>query len=154
MRTSTRRDAAIEEISNRIFFRLFQVANTMHTKGTKALTDLGVTTQQWIVLGELSRAQSDEGISVNKLSERLFVTRQNLSGMLDRLEREEIVERVTCDEDRRARRIRLTEKGKAIWASNSAIYGFYDDALKGLTFENRVELLHWLNQLQKNMTIL
>jgi hypothetical protein len=44
---------AAAEINNWLFFRLFQAANTLHTKGTQALDEFGVTTQQWSVLGAL-----------------------------------------------------------------------------------------------------
>ena len=49
----TEKNQAIQEINNRLFFRLFQVANTLHTKGTQAIDEFGVTTQQWSVLGAL-----------------------------------------------------------------------------------------------------
>jgi hypothetical protein len=48
---SIEKNQAIHEINNRLFFRLFQVANTLHTKGTQAIEEFGVTTQQWSVLG-------------------------------------------------------------------------------------------------------
>ena len=82
------KDHAANEINNRLFFRLFQVANTLHTKGTQAIEAFGVTTQQWSVLGALSRPQAANGMSINDLSRLLLVSRQNLTGLLSRLERD------------------------------------------------------------------
>ncbi|MDY0273286.1 MAG: helix-turn-helix domain-containing protein, partial [Advenella sp.] len=73
------KEAAIYEINNRLFFRFFQAANTLHTKGTQALEEFGVTTQQWSVLGALSRPKAENGMSVNELSRYLLITRQNLT---------------------------------------------------------------------------
>lgn len=145
--------AAIEELNNRAFFRFFQAANTLHTKGTKVLSDLGVTTPQWSVLGALSRPQAAEGMSVGELSRYLSNSRQNLTGILSRLERGGHIERVPDGEDRRSRRIRLTAEGVKLWlALDPLIYRFYDEALKGFSFDDRVEFLHYVTRLQKNMS--
>ena len=141
------------EINNRLFFRLFQAANTLHTKGTQALDDFGVTTQQWSMLGALSRPQAEAGMSVNELSRYLLVSRQNLTGLLGRLERDGLIERSTSAEDRRERRVRLSEKGVALWQSLAdPIHNFYDDALKGFSFDDRLAFIHYINLLQRNMS--
>lgn len=141
------------EINNRLFFRFFQAANTLHTKGTQALEEFGVTTQQWSVLGALSRPQAASGMSVGQLSQYLLVSRQNLSGILTRLEREGYVERVTGDEDRRSRKVRLTAQGETLWqALAEPIQQFYDHALQGLSFDDRLAFIHYISLLQKNMS--
>lgn len=141
------------EINNRLFFRLFQAANTLHTKGTQALDGFGVTTQQWSVLGALSRPQAEGGMSVNELSRYLLVSRQNLTGLLGRLERDGLVERATSEEDRRERKVRLSEKGVDLWQSLAdPIHNFYDAALKGFSFDDRLAFIHYINLLQRNMS--
>lgn len=146
------KNLATIEINNRLFFRLFQTANTLHTKGTQALSELGVTTQQWSVLGALSRPQATEGMTVGELSQYLLVSRQNLAGLMTRLERDELIERVTSEEDRRARRVKLTAKGNELWtALYEPINAFYDEALKGLSFDDRLAFIHYISLLQRNM---
>lgn len=150
---SPSKEVAAAELANRIFFRLFQSANMLHKQGTKALEDLGVTTHQWSVLGALSRPQAAEGMSVGDLSRFLTMSRQNLTGILSRLERQRLIERVPGPSDRRTRRVRLTTPGEKLWRKlNPLIYRFYDDALRGFSFEDRVEFLHYLNRLQGNMS--
>jgi hypothetical protein len=39
---TTEQSLAGIEINNRLFFRLFQAANTLHTKGTQALDEFGI----------------------------------------------------------------------------------------------------------------
>lgn len=149
------KNQASHEINNRLFFRFFQAANTLHTKGTQALDDFGVTTQQWSVLGALSRPQAQAGMSVNELSRFLLVSRQNLAGLLGRLERDGLIEKATSEEDRRSRKVRLTAKGEALWqALAEPIQAFYDQALKGLSFDDRLAFIHYINLLQKNMAAL
>lgn len=140
------------EISNRLFFRFFQAANTLHTKGTQALDEFGVTTQQWSVLGALSRPKVKEGMGVGELSRFLLVSRQNLSGILTRLERDGLIERVTSAEDRRSRKVKLTPKGEELWVKLiDPIHTFYDEALKGFSFDDRLQFIHYVSLLQRNM---
>ena len=143
---------AADEVNNRLFFRLFQAANTLHTKGTQALETVGVTTGKWSVLGALSRPQASMGMSIGDLSRYLLVSRQNLAGVLSRLEGDGLIERVTGIEDRRSRRIRLTRKGEELWLAMAApIHGFYDHALKGFSFDDKLEFIHYITRLQRNM---
>jgi MarR family transcriptional regulator, organic hydroperoxide resistance regulator len=150
--TVTDKALAAYEINNRLFFRFFQAANTLHTKGTNALSDFGVTTQQWSVLGALSRPQAQAGMSINALSQYLLVSRQNLNGLLARLERDGFVRREADAEDRRSVRVLLTPKGKKLWTSLAKpIQAFYDHALKGFSTDDRLAFIHFVNVLQKNM---
>lgn len=149
----TEKDHAIHEINNRLFFRLFQVANTLHTKGTQAVEEFGVTTQQWSVLGALSRPQVTDGMSIGDLSRFLLVSRQNLTGLLSRLERDGLIERVTSEDDRRSRKVKLSTQGEALWTKlQDPIHSFYDQALKDLSFDDRVAFIHYFTKLQTNMS--
>ncbi len=56
------------ELANRLFFRLYQCANMLHKTGSRAVESEGLTTQQWAVLGALSRPESKGGMSVNDLA--------------------------------------------------------------------------------------
>lgn len=149
----TEKTHAIHEINNRLFFRLFQVANTLHTKGTQAIEEFGVTTQQWSVLGALSRPKAAQGMSVNELSRFLLVSRQNLTGVLSRLEQNGWIERTTDAEDRRSRKVKLSADGERLWAQlQEPIHRFYDQALKDLSFDDRLAFIHYFNKLQANMS--
>ena len=140
------------ELDNRIFFRLYQCANMMHKTGTRAVESEGVTTQQWAVLGALSRPQASGGMSVGDLAAFLMVSRQNLSGVVTRLETLGYLEKVKDQRDGRARRIRLTQAGEALWQRlTPMIHGYYGEALGGFSFDDRVDLLHRLNGLLANL---
>ena len=141
---------AAEEINNRLFLRFFQAANTLTTKTAQSV---GITTQQWSVMGALSRPQVQAGMSINELSRYLLVSRQNLTGVLTRLERDGIIERATAEEDRRSRKVRLSAKGEDLWRQLAEpIRAFYDGALSGFSFDDRITFIHYVNRLQKNMS--
>src|SRR5687767_5730407 len=126
-------DQSVSAIHNRLFFRLFQVGNTLDRQTRK---ELGITTVQWSVLGALSRPQASSGMSFSELAEYLVVSRQNLDGVLKRLERETHVQRIADAADRRARRVVLTPKGRTFWVGmQPKIYEFYAQALRDIRFD-------------------
>lgn len=142
-------DQSVSSIHNRLFFRLFQAGNTLDRQTIKAL---GITTVQWSVLGALSRQQAADGMSFSELADYLVVSRQSLDGVLKRLEREEHVRRVADTVDRRAKIVVMTPQGRAFWDSlQPKIYEFYRQALASFRFDDKVSLVHFLNQLNKGM---
>ena len=68
------------------------------------------TLPQFDVIAQLARAE--DGMSFSELSRHLIVTSGNLTGIVDRLEAEELVYRETHPEDRRSIKVRLTKKGR------------------------------------------
>jgi DNA-binding MarR family transcriptional regulator len=143
----------IDEINNRLFFRLFQTANTLHTKGSQALEEFGVTTHQWSVLGALSRPKVTGGMQIGDLSRFLLMSRQNLTNLLARLERDGLIERVTNSDDRRSKSIKLSAKGEVLWKKlQESIHMFYGQALKNLSFDDRIAFVHYFTVLQGNMS--
>jgi len=146
---SAARNPSSDQLNNRIFFRLFQLGNELQRK---AVQQLGITTVQWAVLGALSQERFATGIPLTNLGEYLVVTRQNLDGVLKRLERDGLVRRVTPAENRRARVVQLTQRGQEFWAEIlQRIYLFYDQASAQFTFDQKATLVHYLNELQKDL---
>jgi DNA-binding MarR family transcriptional regulator len=142
-------DQSVSAVHNRLFFRLFQVGNTLARQTTK---ELGITTVQWSVLGALSRPQARTGMSFSELAEYLVVSRQNLDGVLKRLEREAHVTRIADTVDRRARKVLLTSKGSAYWDGlQPRIYEFYRQAAVNFRFDDKVSFVHFLNLLNTGM---
>lgn len=142
-------DTTEATLDNRLFFRLFQVGNTLERQTTQ---ELGITQVQWGVLGALSRPNVREGMLFSELADYLGVSRQNLDGVLKRMARDGHVDRVPDALDRRAKRARLTRSGHAFWtALQPRIYEFYRQALQDLGFDSKVSFVHGLNQLNKAM---
>jgi DNA-binding MarR family transcriptional regulator len=143
-------DQSVSAVHNRLFFRLFQAGNTLDRQTIK---ELGITTVQWSVLGALSRPQAASGMSFSELAEYLVVSRQNLDGVLKRLEREGHAKRVADTGDRRARKVLLTPDGRKFWESlQPKIYAFYRQAVESLRFHDRVALVHFLNQINEGLS--
>lgn len=139
-------------LSNRLAFRLYQCANLLNKTGTRALDRHNVTTQQWAILGALVRDRWAAGIAVRDLASLLMVSRQNLTGVLARLESRGLVERIVDDNDNRSRLIRLTAAGWQRWAEMQAdIASYYEQSMQGLSSSDKIHALHYLDLLRQNM---
>ncbi len=150
---STNSDVARIELANRLFFRLYQCTNMLHKTGTKAVEQEGLTTQQWAVLGALSRPKVEGGMSVGDLARYLLVSRQNLSGLISRMERDGHVTIAPDDRDRRARLIRMTDSGRHVWnvLAQPKINAYYEQALADFSIADIAHSLHYLLKLLENM---
>lgn len=147
------RQAARMELANRLFFRLYQCANLMHKTGTRAVESEGLTTQQWAVLGALSRNEAQGGMGVNELARYLMVSRQNLSGVISRMERDGHIRAEPDARDRRARLIRMTDSGRQVWLMQALpkIHAYYEQALDEFSVGDITHALHYLLRLLENM---
>jgi MarR family transcriptional regulator, organic hydroperoxide resistance regulator len=148
-----RRSAEQGDIANKLFFKLYQSSNLMHKAGTSAVSSFGTTTQQWAVLGALSRSQAvDRGLSVKELMEYLMVSRQSLTAILDRLEAAGLIDRTRTEGDGRLRHVRLTDKGVKTWADmGPSIRGFYEAALTDFSMEESYLLMRLLDRLSAGL---
>lgn len=141
------------ELANRVFFRLYQCANMLHKTGTKAVEAEGLTTQQWAVLGALARPAVREGMSMGDLARYLKVSRQNLSGLLSRMERDGRIQTAADERDRRSRLVSMTDAGLRVWQEEALpkIHGYYAQVLEGFSVNDIAHTLHYLLKILDNM---
>jgi DNA-binding MarR family transcriptional regulator len=141
------------DLANRLFFRLYQCANMLHKTGSRAVAEEGLTTQQWAVLGALSRPQAAPGMSVGDLARYLKVSRQNLSGLLGRMERDGHVAMAADGRDRRSRLVTMTTSGRHVWQvlAQPKIHAYYERALADFSVNDIAHTLHYLLKIIDNM---
>jgi len=87
------------------------------------------------------------------ISDKMFVTPANITGIIDRLEAKGLVKRATRHGDRRAVIVELTTKGAAVQERVSSKYKeFIQNALKVFTTEEQKMLRDLLLKLQEGMS--
>ncbi len=97
--------------SLRVWFRLIRLEARMQAAVGERLREIGLSIPQCDVLTTLTE---QEGVSQQELATRLYVTKGNISGLIDRLAEAGLVERRPTANDRRQHAIYLTEPGRAI----------------------------------------
>lgn len=93
-----------------------------------------------------------EGITQSELGRMLHIAPATVTTMLQRLERDGLVERWTDPDDQRLTRIRLTESGRGrAGAMASAHASYLDRVVSPLPEADRRELARLLNELADNV---
>ena len=101
----------MERIEDCISFLLGKAYQRVHQAAKRRLAPHGVTPVQYALLRVLWEREGQSGA---ELGERLQLDSATITGILDRLERAALVERRADPTDRRAQRIFVTARGRAL----------------------------------------
>ena len=91
---------------------VIQLANLLNRRLAPVFEKAKVTPQQWAVLSAL--AEENAPVTLVALARRLVVTKQNMTGMIARLEQLGVAERQGDPNDLRSSRVQLTRRGRSI----------------------------------------
>jgi DNA-binding MarR family transcriptional regulator len=129
----------------RIGFLVHDVSRMRRTLFDQAVRPLGITRSQWWVMTNLSRHE-EEGMIQTDLARVLDVGKVTIGGLIDRLEASGHVERRPDPEDRRVKRIFITEQGHEVMLQLMSVGGELNKIiLKGIDpkhIEIAEEVLH------------
>jgi DNA-binding MarR family transcriptional regulator len=91
---------------------VIQLANLFIKRLAPVFEKAKITPQQWTVLAAL--ADESTPVTLVALARRLVVTKQNMTGMIARLEQLGLAERQGDPNDLRSSRVTLTRRGKSL----------------------------------------
>ena len=97
-----------------------QLANVLTRRLAPLFQRAGVTPQQWSVLAVLD--DGDGPMSLAAISRAMRVSKQNMTGMIARLEQLGLAERAGDPNDLRSSRVQLTRRGRAVVEKNRSAY--------------------------------
>lgn len=113
------------------------------------LKPLGLTQSRWITLSHLKQ---EDGVLQHQLARSVGVENPSMVRTLDGLERQGLIERRPCSEDRRAKRIHLTAAAQPLLAQMELIL---DDSrrqiLAGLSEEQLNVFCQVMEQIHDNL---
>lgn len=138
-----------EDLSRNFGFILHDVARLLRTTYDRRMKTLGLTRSQWWVLTHLYR---NDGVTQSELADILEIEKPTLGRLLDRLEANGWVQRKEHTEDRRAKRVFLTDEVEpALKAMRAAAAEMRRDALAGLTSEAQTQFVDTLIAVKANL---
>ncbi len=104
-------DGESDALQIRLWLRLLGSTNAMEASLRASLQERFATTMpRFDALAQLSRAP--DGMTMGQLSERMMVTKGNITGLVERLAADGLVERRVAPDDRRASIVRLSGEGR------------------------------------------
>jgi DNA-binding MarR family transcriptional regulator len=137
----------VYEIDDCVTFVLGKAYQRVHGELKRSLARFGLTPPQYAVLAGL---WEQDGRSSTQLRERLVMDSATITGVIDRLERDGLLERRPDTEDRRVVRLRLTDAGRALRAGvQEAIAELNADILGSLLPAEADELRDRLRSIAK-----
>lgn len=105
-----------KKISSETWLCLAQSYHLAQKHYRESLRGSGLTQPQFEVMTQIA---DDEGIPLTRIGENLMVTGGNITGIIDRLEKNGVVKRKRDKEDRRVIRAFFTAKGKRLYQQAS-----------------------------------
>lgn len=110
-----------------------------------------VSPTQMIIMDYILNHQ-DEDIFQRDLEKVLHLRRATVSGVLQTMEKHDLVERVLCEEDVRCKKIKLKEKAKLMFEIKKHEFIKIEDILKkGLKDDEIILFCHIIERMQNNM---
>jgi DNA-binding MarR family transcriptional regulator len=134
----------------RIWLRLLTCTQLIERRVRSRLREQFATTlPRFDLMAQLER--HPEGLKMNELSRLLMVTGGNVTGIVDQLEGEGLVERVDEPADRRAFRIHLTKAGERSFAERARAHEeWVVEMLAGMGRREQDELLRLLAKVKQH----
>lgn len=114
------------------------------------LKPLELTQTHWVTLHNIHQLPPDQ--SQIQLAKAIGIEQPSLVRTLDQLEEKGLISRKTCANDRRAKRIKLTEQAAPIIEKMEGVINeTRGEILSGITREEQVLLSSLINRLEQNI---
>jgi DNA-binding MarR family transcriptional regulator len=114
---------------------VIQLANLLTRRLGPVFEKAKITPQQFSVLSALSAEET--AVTLVALARRLGVTKQNMTGMIARLEQLGLAERYDDPQDLRSSRVQLTRRGRSVIERVRPAYTEWLEAVGGETLSQR-----------------
>ena len=97
-------------------FLLNNAARLAKTDFANRMEQLGITFSQYMVLKDISinSGGGEDNLTLAAIAKRLNSNRPNMTGIIDRLEKQDLIKRAHNSRDRRAQIITLTDKASSL----------------------------------------
>lgn len=141
MESGSSPDTEIAEFAGQLFFRLWRAS---HTRVAEALRSIGLTPALFGVLNVLAVRT---GAIQQELGSAMGIDPSTMVSLIDELEGAGLARRRPHPEDRRARQVSITPKGRRVLQrARKLAFEAEDEVLGGLTVTERRELLMLLRR--------
>jgi DNA-binding MarR family transcriptional regulator len=142
---------ADHEAEFRLWLRLLTCATLIEGEIRRRLrAQFGVTLPRFDLMAQLDRAP--EGLKMGDLSRRMMVTGANITGIVELLEREGLIERRADPVDRRATWVTLTREGRRAFRKMAVGHErWVIELFEGLSDDDKHELAQNLGKLKMHI---
>lgn len=150
-----------KNINTAILLSIYETAVQLIKKNVAFVQTAGLTNQQWVILIHLAkdpnlpyliRMKHAKPLMASELAESLGVTRANVTNLINVLLDKDLIEQVEDAEDRRKKRLILSEKGEElIKGMQPERTKSNKDMLEGLTKPQKEQFLEYLQTITNHL---
>jgi DNA-binding MarR family transcriptional regulator len=141
MATAPQASPEVAEFAGQLFFRLWRAS---HTRTAAALKTVGLTPALFGLLNYLS---PNEGAIQQEIGAAMGIDPSTMVSLIDELEREGLATRRPRPDDRRAREVTITAKGRRVRERGRRLAAdVEDEVLQGLSDGERRQLMKLLRR--------
>ncbi|MHC4758611.1 MAG: MarR family winged helix-turn-helix transcriptional regulator [Planctomycetota bacterium] len=113
----------IKLLPHRSLLNIYYTASCLKKRADEFFRQFGLTDVQFNVLILLAVHSGPEGgLSQAQLSDMMLVNRANITSLVDRMEKSDLVVRTAAPNDRRYNIVKMTPKGKKLFAKVEPLY--------------------------------
>lgn len=139
----------MSELGNFLCFSMRAVMKKIDRNLSARLEGLAVSIPQSFILSALLE---ENGITLKEIGNRTLIDSSSMTVLVDKLEKDGLVERQLDPQDRRAIRVFITESGKQIAEQVAEIAYQFNSELYDLLGEgNQKEFIHGLNNISHGL---
>ncbi len=130
----------------RLWLRLFSCKILIETEIRRRLRDnFDITLPRFDLMAQLDKAPA--GMKLGELSQRLMVSNGNITGLVDRLMAQGLLDRQPAPDDRRAQLVKLTVEGRRSFRAMAASHeAWIAEIFADLSAGDRSALMHLLGK--------
>lgn len=138
-------------LAHRVVIELTSTFELMEDVFSRHFARFGLSGVKYRALMQLQYA-GEEGLPLSELGEKMQVSRANITGLIDRLERDGLANRETDLRDRRVVRAKITARAMDLIQSVLPVHGkFTGMALSALDQNEKEQLIGLLKKLQSGL---
>ena len=114
---------AITPLAKEAMLNIYYTASCLKKKADEFFREFALSDVQFNVMLLLAhQAGGGDGLSQGRISEMMLVNRANITSLIDRMEKAELVKRTAAPNDRRYNIVKLTAKGKKLFTKVEPLY--------------------------------
>ena len=117
----------------------------------KLRQNYGQNISRFDVLSQLVREQ-ENGLTVGELAGRLIASKGNITGLLDRMKKDDLIQKQAKSDDRRSYLVHITDKGLNLFkdmANNNAMW--IEQALESIDIDHMKDFTLFLNKSRNSL---
>lgn len=144
----------MEKHSDSLGFLLNNAARLIKLDFSNRINKLGITFSQFLVIKDLyfHKGDNEDDFTLGSIAERLSSNRPNMTGIIERLEKQGLIKRSLNPRDKRSQIINLTDKSKDIMQELQQMSKETTaEALKGFNEEESLRVKEYLFKIINNL---